>query len=235
MSYSASIVIATLALAACGGGGDSEHPSVHYFYGDSITLGFGVADTESYVAKYADKLQAARVYRLATPDGTNGGISNATLPAQRTGVGAITVVRDGGGGRPLVSVNGAGLLRDYSKGPGLQAPFSVFVIQTGINDAIVNEWKQSTPSQFGVNLTSLIALAKRDAERVYLLAPTYVQSSVSYSVAPYIAVMREVSRTTGVRLIAPPTDDAWYGVDVYHPNAAGHKMIGDYVFNVINP
>ena len=205
----------------------------HYFFGDSITQGYGVSNAEGYVAVYASLIGAARVDRMPTPNPMNGDISDATLDWPKTGESSITVTRDGGGGRPVVAVNSAGLLRDYWTTVHPAGRHDVLVIQCGINDAIQNAFKSETPEQFASNLERLVQLAKDDADRVYLLAPTYASQAVQPSVAPYIQVMRDVGKKTGTKVIEPPTDEAWYGADIYHPNAAGHAAIAGAVYKAV--
>ena len=204
-----------------------------YFFGDSITLGYGVADDEGFVGVFAAKIGASRVYRIPTPNPANGDISDATLDWPQVGESSTVVTRDGGGGRPVVAVNGAGLLRDYWATVRPNGPHDVLVIQCGINDAIKNAFKSETPEQFRANLTQLVSLAKVDAKRVYLLAPTYVSNAVRADVFPYLQAMREVGQVTGVQVIEPPTDESWYGADIYHPNAAGHAAIGQSVYEAL--
>ena len=233
MTYILPILISLAALFVlfgCGGGGPSR-PRSHYFFGDSITLGYGAA--KGYTEIYAEMIGASFTGRIPTANPANGDISDATLDWPSAGEGRISVTRDGGGGRPLVAVSGAGLLRDYLATVRPNGPHEVLVLQCGINDAIQNAFKSETPEQFRENLAQLIALAKQDAKRVYLLAPTYVSNVVRPDVFPYLAVMRDVGQATDVKVIEPPTDPGWYGADIYHPNEAGHSAIGKAVYEAL--
>lgn len=127
---------------------------------------------------------------------------------------------------------------------------TLFIFQDGGNDAMyLNKERknQVAPEEFRVNVTKILAAAKKISKKVAWLSlepidekrldpiPWYQAGSYlnKYN-SQYNEILREECRKAGVAFLdlatsIPPDFAQRYTVDGVHPNTAGHKMIWEVV------
>ena len=195
------------AFAALAGQADGKGTRTLLFFGDSITAGLGLHDPgrEAYPALIQERISAARLPWRVI----NAGLSGETTA---------------GGLRRVDWV--------------LRAPVDVFVLALGGNDGL----RGIPPAVTEANLDAIIArvCSRYPAARVVVAGMQMPPNMGPDYTRAYAAVFPAVAGKTGAALIPfllegvggrPDLNQA----DGIHPTAAGHRIVAEDVWRVIEP
>ena len=175
------------------------------FLGTSLTAGLGVDPEQAYPALIQAKLDSARLPFEAVNAGVSG----------ETSAGALRRV-------------------DWV----LQQPVSVLVIETGANDGL----RGLDPDSMRANIQAIIDLANRQSPRPKIVLagmralPNY---GLGYA-RRFSSVYKELAEKNDLPLVPFLLEDvaglgAMNQADMMHPNPAGHRVIAETVWKVLEP
>jgi len=185
----------------------AAQPKTVVFFGDSLTYGLGLEDpaTEAYPALIGQKIAAAHLPWQVV----NAGLSGDTTAAGLRRIGWV-----------------------------LRRPIGLFVLALGANDGL----RGIDPAVTRDNLRGIIARVRaRDPEATIVLAGMRMPPSMGADyAAAYAAVFPEVAREERVVLIPFLLEGVagrpeLNGPDNVHPNAAGHRLVAETVWQVLRP
>lgn len=194
--------MAAVPLAAAAQG---EAPARVLFFGDSLTVGYGIAPELAYPALIRKKIEAAG------------------LPATVT-VGAVSGDTSAGGLRRI----------DWM----LRQPVDVFVLALGANDGL----RGLDPAATEANLQAILDKVRaRYPDAKLLVAGMRVPPSLGreYTEA-FAAIYPRLAEANDATLIPFLLEGVGGRVELnladrIHPNADGHAIIGQYVWDALKP
>ena len=220
------------------------------FLGGSITLGWGVAEAETVEARLEAKLRAAgpQVQVL------NGGVGNYNTeryvgrfmselqPLQPSDIVVQYFLRDA---EALPPADGNVLLRHSHLAVMLWLAMHRLLDKHGEQTLVDHYRKVYAPDAEGFKamrsrLESLGTYARARGIRLYLAMTPDVHNLVDYKLGFVHDIMRQIAERSGYTyvdllpaLAGRPPQDIWAMPGDPHPNALGHQLMAEAIFDVI--
>ena len=215
-------------------------------FGDSITFGYGVGDTESYPYLVGQRLAAAG--GEAVNAGVTGytsyqvlGLAHRLLPVIDADVATFCVGWNDAGTRPLDDREYARRLHAAVEVDGVLDHLALYraakalYLRTGLGtrDAAARQ-PRVAPDDYASNLRALVAECRRQGVRPVLIAlPRRRRAGEPPFLSPYPDVERQAARELGVPLIVVPElaarpegpVNAEYFLDTLHLTPAGNRLL----------
>jgi len=190
----------------CAPAADPSHMKTIFVFGDSLSEGLALSPREAWPMLLVEKLR---------PLGPNFRVTNASASGGTTE----------GGLRRLP--------------PHLQHPIDIFVLELGVNDAFHGIPVEQTRA----NLQSIIDQVKARNPSVSIVI-VGIQFSMAVSDGEYVAAFVKMFSELAEKNHAALVPNLLEGVvgdpklnlpDGFHPNAAGHKVLLENVWRVLEP
>jgi len=215
-------------------------------FGDSITFGYGVGDTESYPYLVGQRLAATG--GEAVNAGVTGytshqvlGLARRLLPTIDADVATLCVGWNDAGTRPLDDREYARRLRAAMEVEGVLDHLALYraakalYLRTGLGtrDAAARR-PRVAPDDYASNLRALVAECRRQGVRpVFVALPRRRRTGEPPFLSPYPDVERQTARELGVPLIVVPElaarpdgpVNAEYFLDTLHLTATGNRLL----------
>ncbi len=184
---------------------DSSHMKRILVFGDSLSAGFMLKTSEAYPLLLADKLRAARLEYEITNASQNGGTTESGL---------------------------------HRLAPHLKRRIDIFILELGINDAF-----RGVPiDEIRGNLQEIIERVKRVNPRARFVIcgmqlPNYsADDYINEFGKLYVDLAAKNNAALVPYLLEGVAGDPLLNLpDRIHPNAAGHKILAENVWRVLEP